>query len=89
MIALFETGEAVNNAAGEDLREQVHRHLMRCPMLTAQEIARALNLACPRDAGRKRVQRQLVLMEDDGEAEKRPGWRDRGDHRPAVRWIAT
>ena len=89
MTALFETGQVVNNAAGEDLREQIHRHLMRSPMLTAYEIARALNLACPRGAGRKRVQRQLVLMEDDGEAEKVPGWRDRGDRRPAVRWIAT
>ena len=89
MTALFETEVAVNNAAGEELREQVHRHLMRYPMLTAYEIARALNLACPRGAGQNKVKRQLVLMEDDGEAEKRPGWRDRGDHRPAIRWIAT
>jgi len=89
MTALFGTDEAVNTAAGEELREQIHRHLMRCPMLTAQEIARALNLACPHDAGRKKVQRQLVLMEDDGEAEKTQGYRDRGDRRPAVRWIAT
>ena len=78
-----------NTAAGEDLRAQVHAHLMKYPGLTAYEIARALRLACPRGAGQVKVRRQLLHMEDDGEADQATGWRTPGDKRPAIRWIAT
>ena len=88
--ALFALPETpVNRTAGEDLRMEVHRHLMACPMLTAYEIARALHLDCPRGAGQNRVRYQLRLMEDDGEAEQVPGPRSAGDKRTAIRWVAT
>lgn len=88
--ALFALPETpVNCTAGEDLRMEVHRHLMACPMLTAYEIARALHLEHPRGAGSNRVRYQLRLMEDDGEAEQVLGPRVAGDRRTAIRWIAT
>ena len=87
---LFDLPETpVSHTAGEDLRMEIHRHLMAYPMLTAYEIARALHLDCPRGAGQNRVRYQLRLMEDDGEAEQVPGPRSVGDKRSAIRWIAT
>ena len=87
---LFDLPEApVSHIAGEDLRAEVHRHLMEHPMLTACEIARALHLDCPRGAGQNKVRYQLRLMEDDGEAEQVRGPRSAGDKRIAIRWIAT
>lgn len=87
---LFDLPETpVSHAEGEDLRAEVHRHLMEHPMLTASEIARALHLDCPRGAGQNKVRYQLRLMEDDGEAEQVPGPRPAGGRRTAIRWIAT
>jgi hypothetical protein len=78
---------APGQARGEDLRVLIHRHLMRYPLLTVFEIARALGQ--PHPAGGERVRRQLLIMEGDGEAERTEGIRGHGDHRPAVRWTAT
>lgn len=90
MDTLFDVPEVtVNHVTGEDLREEIHRHLMKYPHLTAFEIARALHLERPGSTGYTRVRRQLLLMEDDGEAEKTTGPRSAGDHRTAVRWVAT
>ena len=81
--------EEINEASGEDLRMQVHQHLMQHRMLTAFEIARAPHLPHPGGAGQSKVRRQLLIMEDDGEAEQVAGTRAAGDKRAAVRWVAT
>lgn len=75
--------------SGDELRVRIHAHLRLHPGLTAYEIARVLQLPNPRHGGQATVRRQLIRMEDDGEAARTVGPKDEGDHRPTARWTAT
>jgi hypothetical protein len=75
--------------SGDELRVLIHAHLRLHPNLTAFEIARALQVPNPNQGGQSRVRRQLVRMEDAGEAQRTVGPKDAGDQRPTARWTAT
>jgi len=80
------TAPPLNYATGDELREQIHRHLRQHPRLAAAAIAAALNLS---GGGPDRTLRMLKKMEQDGEADRVPGRRSPGDRRPVTLWVAT
>lgn len=71
----------------DGLRVQVRRYLTAHPMLTALEVAVALDL--PEGTGTDSVRRHLASMKRDGEAQRHEVPRGPGGQRRAAKWTAT